>query len=70
MPELDRNSDEFETVWAEIENPKNVLICCVYHHPSTEIKCFTEYLQSSLSSPLVPNKHVFILGDFSINLLN
>ena len=71
-PELDSNSDEYETVWAEIENPKdkNILICCAYRHPSTEIEHFTEHLQSSLSNPSVANKHVFILGDFNINLLN
>ena len=71
-PELDGNSEEYETVLAKIENPKgkNILICCAYRHPSTEIDHFTEHLQRSLSNPLLANKHVFILGDFNINLLN
>ena len=42
-PDLDSDSDECETVWAEIENSKdkNILICCAYRHPSTEIEHFT-----------------------------
>ena len=71
-PELGSDSDEYETVWAEIENSKdkNILICCAYRHPSSEIEHFTEYIQRTLSIPSVANKHVFILGDFNINLLN
>ncbi len=70
--ELDSNCDEYETIWVEIENSrdKNILVCCAYRHPNTEISHFTEYLQRTLSSPSVENKHVFILGDFNINLLN
>ena len=69
-PELDSNSDDYETVWVEIDNSKdkNFLICCAYRHPNTDIELFTEYLQRSLSNPSVANKHVFILGDFNINL--
>ena len=46
------------------------MICCAYRHPSSEIEHFTEYIQRTLSIPSVANKHVFILGDFNINLLN
>ena len=61
-----------KAIWAEIENSndKNILICCAYRHPSTDIEHFTEYLQKSLSNQSVANKHVFLLGDFNINLLN
>ena len=71
-PDLVSHSDEYETVWAEIENSrdKNILICCAYRHPSSETEHFIEYIQETLSNPSVVNKHVFILGDFSINLLN
>ena len=71
-PDLDSNCEEYERVWAEIENSndKNILICCAYRHPSTEIENFTEYLQKIPSNPSIANKHVFILGDFNINLLN
>ena len=68
-PRLDlvSDSDEYKTVWAEIENSKdkNILICCAYRHPNSEIEHFNEYIQRT-----VANKHVFILGDFNINLLN
>ena len=71
-PDLNSISDEYETMWAEVETyrEKNILICCAYHHPSTEIEHFTEYIQRTLSNPTVTTKQVFILGDFNINLLN
>ena len=71
-PDLVSDSEDYETVWAEIENSKdkNILICCAYRHPSSEVEHFTEYIQKTLSNPSVANKHVFILGDFNINLLN
>ena len=70
--DLNSESDEYETVWCEIENSKdkNILICCTYHHPSIEIENCTEYIQRMLSNPTVSNKHVFILGNFNINLLD
>ena len=70
--ELNSISDEYETIWAEVETyrEKNILICCAYRHPSTEIEHFTEYIQRALSNPTVTTKQVFILGDFNINLLN
>ena len=71
-PDLDSDSDEYETVWAEIESSKqsNILICCAYRHPSTDIENFTECIQRTSSNPTVANKRVFILVDFNINLLN
>ena len=71
-PDLQSAGDEYETIWAELETSreKNILICCAYRHPNTEIEHFIEYIQSTLSNPTVANKQVFILGDFNINLLN
>ena len=71
-PDLDKDSIDFESVWVEVENKngKNYLFCCVYRHPGSTFDTFSEYLQETLSSPAVFNKHVFILGDFNINLLN
>ena len=59
-PDLVSESDEYETVWAEIENSKdkNILICCAYRHPSSEIEHFNEYIQRTLSNPSVANRHV------------
>ena len=61
-----------KTVWVEIENSKDkiILISCAYRHPRSEVEHVNEYFQRTLSSPSVANKHVFILGDFNINVLN
>ena len=71
-PDLGIDSDEYETVWAEIETSKesNILICCAYRHPSTEIENFTDYIQMTLSCSSVADKQISILGDFNNNLLN
>ena len=71
-PDLGKDSTDFESVWVEVENSdgKNYLFCCTYRHPSSTIDSFSEYLQEILSIPTAPNKQVFILGDFNINLLN
>ena len=39
-------SDEYETLWVEIKTgskAKNILCCCAYRHPNTDIKSFVEY---------------------------
>ena len=55
--DLKSDSDEYETVWTEIESSKerNILICCSYRHPSTETENFTEYIDEALSKPSVNN---------------
>ena len=70
--DLDKDSNEFETVWVEVENSKgsNYLFFCTYCHPNSAVDTLTEYLQEVLSNPAVFNKQVFILGDFNVNLLN
>ena len=69
--DLDSCTDDFEAVWVEIENKndKNVLICCVYRHPSSDIDNLTSYFQNHLSK-LSSNKLLFIMGDFNVNLLD
>ena len=71
-PDLSKDSTDFESVWVEVENKqgKNYLFSCIYRHPTLSFDTFNEYLQETLSNPAVFNKHVFILGDFNINLLN
>ena len=70
--DLASDSDDFETVWTEVENPKdkNILICCAYRHPNSDPETFNEYIQNILANPTITNKNVFILGDFNLNLLN
>ena len=71
-PDLSKDSTDFESVWVEVENKqgKNYLFSCIYRHPTLSFDTFNEYLQETLSNPAVFNKHVFILGDFNINLFN
>ena len=64
----------FETVWVEIENnkSKNILSCCAYIHPNTDTNKSVNSLEN-IFAKLDANKEdklMFMLGDFSINLLN
>ena len=69
--DLDSCTNDFETIWVEIENrnDKNFLICCVYRHPSSAIDNLTSHFQNVLSK-ISSNKLVFIMGDFNVNLLD
>ena len=69
--DLQSCTNEFETVWVEIENTndKNFLICCVYRHPNSNIDSLTVHFQNVLSK-LTSNKSLFVMGDFNINLLD
>ena len=42
----------------------------MYHHASSDLDNFGDYLHEILSNPAVSNKQVLILGDFNVNLLN
>ena len=70
--DLSIDSNDFETVWVEIENKhgKNYLFCCVYRHPSSNLDQFSNYLQEILSNKAVVDKQLFILGDFNSDLLS
>ena len=69
--DLSTSTFNFETVWIEIQNTKskNVLCCCAYRHPNSEIK-FNDHMQEIMTKIESENKLVFIMGDFTINLLN
>ena len=69
--DLQSCTNEFETVWVEIENTndKNILICCVYSHPNSYIDSLTVHFQNVLSK-LTSNKLLFVMGDVNINLLD
>ena len=70
--DLSTNTCDFETVWIEIENAKlkNILCCCAYRHPSSEVANFNNHIQELLSILANENKTTFIMGDFNLNLLN
>ena len=42
--------NESETLWVEIKNSKsqNVLCCCAYRHPNTDVKKFNEYVDQTM----------------------
>ena len=69
--DLSYSTADFETVWVEVDNKKdkNMLFCCVYRHPDTDIENITSHFHEILSR-ISNNKLIFILGDFNINLLN
>ena len=68
--DLDSCTNDFETIWFEIEYKydKNFLICCVYRHPRSATDNLTSHFQNVLSK-LSSNKLAFIMGDFNISLL-
>ena len=47
----------------------NILCCCNYRHPNTDVSTFTEHRESVLSKYGKSSKIISIMGDFNINLL-
>ena len=70
--DLSSLEDEFETLWFEIKNTKdkNILCCCAYRHPNTDVKKFNDYIDQIMQKISKENKLLFIMGDFNVNLLN
>ena len=70
--DLSFTNDDFETIWIEIDNSKakNILCCCAYRHPSSDISKFSDHFQETFSKLENDNKLIFVTGDFYINLLN
>ena len=63
--------DDFESVWVEIKNKrgKNFLCGCMYRHPNTNVENFLGHIESTLSRFDKNKYHVFLMGDFNIDLL-
>ena len=63
---------EFEILWIEIKNIKykNVLCCCAYRHPNTDVKKFNNHIDQIIQKISKENKLLFLMGDFNVNLLN
>ena len=70
--DLSISTCDFETVWIEIKDAKskNILCCCAYRHPSSDIATFNNHMQEIMSKIDNENKTTFIMGDFNLNLLN
>ena len=66
-------SFELESAFIQIcnTNKANIIIGCIYKHPSMNINEFNnDYLNELLDKLSKENKTIFLLGDFNINLLN
>ena len=63
---------DFETVWIEIINPKakNLLCCCTYRHPNSEISTLIDNFHEVIGNLAKENKQIAIMDDFTIDLLN
>ena len=70
--DLSALEEEYEPLWVEINNhkAKNVLCCCLYRHPSSDLSSFINYLTSTLQKVQEENKVLFKMGDFNINYFN
>ena len=65
-------SNQLESAFVEICNKihKNVIVGCIYHHPSMDINEFNDdFLNPLLESIESDNKKLFLVGDFNIDLL-
>ena len=63
---------ELETIFIEIINPKgkNIIVGCIYKHPTMNTSEFNHYfLQNLLEKLSSENKNIVLMGDFNINLL-
>ena len=71
MDDISILHDDFESVWVEIKNKKgkNFLCGCMYCHPNSNVESFLGHNESTLSRFDKNNYHVFLMGDFNIDLL-
>ena len=61
-----------ETCWAEIianSNKPNIIIGCIYRHPSANMPGFTQELQNIIKSLSNRKQHVYIIGNVNVNFL-
>ena len=60
-----------ESSFAEIVVPtkKNIILGCIYRHPSMYLSDFNDGYLSPLMEKLPSSKHTFLLGDFNIDLM-
>ena len=75
-PRIDLNlniPNQLESTFIEIINSRksNIIVGCLYKHPSMDVSDFNKnYLNTLLDKLSIENKQVFLLGDFNVNLLN
>ena len=62
----------FETIWVEIKQKKskNILCCCAYRHPDTDVDEFKDHLEKIFQKISKENKLIHLMGDLNFDLLN
>ena len=70
--DLEQSDDGIESCWIEImrKKQKNVVVGCVYRHPSKDCTNLHAILKDQLCNLNNKGKEVFVLGDININFLN
>ena len=61
-----------ESCWAQIivnNNKPNIILGCIYRHPSANMPGFTQELKNIIKSLIKRKQHVYIIGDVNINFL-
>ena len=62
--------EESEVLFIEISLcTKNIIVGVIYRPPNNNIEIFSESLERNLNKLTNENKHIFLLGDFNINML-
>lgn len=70
-PDIKFNMPLVESCWVEIEtstNKSNIMIGCIYRHPTSSLTNFTEELEAIMN--MLSPYETYILGDVNINLFN
>ena len=62
---------EIEAVFTEIlnEHSENIIVGCIYKHPSMNLKLFNSMYQNLTEKITSENKQLIVMGDFNIDLL-
>ena len=68
-------NEHIESIFIEIDKcytgfDRNVIVCCIYRPPNTDINMFIEHVRQIMSNIKPENKYVYVMGDFNLNLLN
>ena len=72
MDTLVYKTRQLESIFAEIINPgkKNILVGCIYRHPSMDLNEFNEeFLEPLMEKISTDNKNIFLTGDFNVDLM-
>ena len=64
-------SRKLESSFCEIlvKGKKNIIVGCVYKHPSMDITEFNDLFEDAMEKITSENKEIYLLGDFNLDLL-